>query len=1261
MTAADNDRMDHARPEPFDLTGSPLAGTNLIEAGAGTGKTYAIAGLYIRLLIEKSIPVRDILVVTYTIAATEELRDRIRRRIRETLYAFRAGNGPDPFLDTLLRKFPLPEERNQAAERLTEAIRDFDEAAIYTIHGFCQRILQENAFASGSLFDTELITDDQEIRREIVEDFWRIHFYESIPEVMAYAREQKYGPDSLLKLAQGHAIHPDVLILPEIAPPDRDALQRLISDLNGELSRLKELWCSSREVVGERLCNPALKVNIYGESRVRVWIAEMDRYLTADRPSFPLCDGFDKFTTGRIASAVKKDQRPPEHPVFEICTRIMDLAGRLKTDLDRYLLYLKKELLRKMQTELPGRKQKRNVFSFDDLLLRLRQALMKPEGEALASVIRRKYRAALIDEFQDTDPVQYAIFAKVFRAEGSILFLIGDPKQAIYSFRGADIFAYLKAASQVDNVYTLDANWRSDPVLIKAVNTLFSRRGNPFVFEKIAFRKATPGSTVSRGQLLIDGRLEPPLQWWFVTAGRYADGDKPLAKGIARPLIAGSVAAEIARLLRLGREGRAMLGEKPLQEGDIAILVRTNREAQLCQELLSELRIPAVLHSIGNLFDSQEALETERVLTAILTPDREDLLRAAMATAMIGCDLAALEALQRDEPTWEAWRERFRSYHEQWRKDGFLTMFRTLLDREQVRPRLLSYPDGERRLTNLIHLSEVLNREAGERKLGMRALLKWLAERRDSASLRDEEHQLRLESDSLAVRIVTIHKSKGLEYPVVFCPFSWGDLSESDVIISYHDPVSHAQVYDLGSDAIAGHRAPARKERLAEEVRLLYVALTRARDRCTFVWGRMNEAGMSAQAYLFHGDDREEDVVAATEARFRELSDGEMFQELEAIVGKADGAIALCELPTEAEPAATGIQGEGAELLCRTFTGAIDRSWRVASFSLLTSGLIRNSELPDHDDEHKADPTPPESEPAREESEAIFSFPGGRRSGTLLHDILEKWDFREKNETLLTDLIAAKLRENGFEEKWGGTIREMIRRVVSHPLTRNFTATEIQQTGPADILQGCFSQESVLSVEPGAIFLSNIGAGERLSELEFYFPLQPISREKLTGLFREAGIAGHVDRYTAQESSGAEKVPDPGKFAESLKRFRFDPVRGFLKGFIDMVFRHDGRYYLVDWKSNFLGCRKEDYHCDRLAVAMTEHDYILQYHLYVLALHRYLLFRQPGYNYHSHFGGVYYLFLRGMNPAWGADYGVYRDRPSAELVELLCREMIGAV
>jgi len=1264
-------------PAPFDLVEGALAGTNLIEAGAGTGKTYTIAGLYVRLLCEKGLSVRDILVVTYTVAATEELRDRIRRRIREALQAFRsissevpgrpdaetvpagepAGSGEksprkDGFLKALLGKFSGPDERLPVVERLTGALRAFDEAAIYTIHGFCQRVLTENAYESGMLFDTDLVTDQSEIKREVVEDFWRRRFSQAPPEFTTYALEQKYSPVSLLRLLAGRAFHQDVRIVPDAVPPDDEHLRLLGEELNRELAVLKEGWPSSRDEISRLLSGPALKANIYGH-RVPEMISRMDLFLAAKRPSFLLFPGFEKFAVDGIASSLKKGQSPPAHPLFETCLRIGELAERLKAGYDRRLLCLKAELLATTGEEMARRKQQLNVMYFDDLLLMLRQVLDKPGGERLAGAIRGKYRAALIDEFQDTDPVQYAIFEAAFRTEESILFLIGDPKQAIYSFRGADIFAYLKAAAHVDAVHTLDANWRSEPALIEAVNTLFSHRDNPFVFEEIAFRLATAGNAAAGRRFSIDGRSGAPLVCWFVDADRHSPNEKPLPLGAARPLIARATAAEIARLLSLGREGRALLGDRPLREEDIAILVRTNREARLCREKLSELRIPCVLHSTGNLFDSTEALEMERVLLAVVLPEREDILRAALATDMLGCNITALEALRRDERSWEIRREMFRSYHNAWRNGGLLKMFRRLMAQEEVRPRLLAFPDGERRLTNVLHLSEVLHREAAARKLGMAALLKWLGERRDPETPRIEEHQLRLESDSSAVRIVTIHKSKGLEYPVVFCPFPWADSSDGDLPLFFHDPADLRQVCDLGSDEHPRHRISARREKLAEEVRLFYVALSRARNRCTFVWGRINRAEISAPAYLFHGDTEGEDVATATEERFLGLTDADVYRDLEIIAGQAGGAIELSGLPEEAEePALPARPGEGTELACRRFTGAVDHSWRVASFSMLTSGAFRNAELPDRDDIPVYGVHPAETGAAEAAPDSFRLFPGGRTSGSLLHDILESIDFTQKEETPWASVVAAKLRESGFALRWTEVLLKMLHRVVSHPL-RGGGKDAHSVTRPEDLPEPIISGQA----GKGTILLSEIGPDRRLNELEFYFPLKRIFPEKLGGLLRDAGRTGFASPGT--NGNGRREPPSEAAFAaEAWRRLRFDPVRGFMKGFMDMVFEHAGRFYLVDWKSNFLGTSREDYHRDRLAGVMREHHYLLQYHLYVIALHRYLLLRMPDYDYSSHFGGVYYLFLRGMEPAWGPDYGVYSDRPEKELVERLCREMI---
>ncbi|MEI7672407.1 MAG: 3'-5' exonuclease, partial [Deltaproteobacteria bacterium] len=457
--------------------------------------------------------------------------------------------------------------------------------------------------------------------------------------------------------------------------------------------------------------------------------------------------------------------------------------------------------------------------------------------------------------------------------------------------------------------------------------------------------------------------------------------------------------------------------------------------------------------------------------------------------------------------------------------------------------------------------------------------------------------------------------------------------------------VDHGQVCDLGSEDYPNHRQWARREALAEDVRLFYVALTRARNRCTFVWGKINGVGGSAPAYLLHGDGNSEDAVLTTENHYEGLSGRQIHDDLKKIAEKADGALELLDMPscTAAQMGTPCRKVSPFVPQCREFNGVMDRSWRVASFSHLTFGSGWNSELPDRDSDWGGDAAEiwghdAASTADSDEIDPVFTFPKGSRSGTLLHEILEKVDFTKTEESRPAEMIAAKLRENGFDPQWQGAVEEMVRRVVSHPLVSNsvFQNREAPDDDPG-------GATPLISGEREAIFLSRIGIDQRLNEIEFYFPLKRITREGLSRLFRETGIS---------------ETPASASFTESLHRLQFDPVRGFMKGFIDMIFRFGGRYYLVDWKSNFLGSHREDYHRNRLAAVMTEHHYLLQYHLYLMALHRYLLRRLPGYDYRSHFGGVFYLFLRGMNPAWGADYGVYYDRPDPERVRFLCGEMI---
>jgi exodeoxyribonuclease V beta subunit len=1193
--------------ESFDLLASPLEGTNLIEASAGTGKTYALTCLFLRLILEKRFTVKEILVVTYTVAATEELRDRTRKKIREAIAAYATGESEDSFLKGLIRKVP---EADDKLNLLEAALRDFDEAAIFTIHGFCQRTLQESAFESGSLFDTELKPEQETgLMEEIVQDFWRRHFYEAPIEFVAYALKQGYEPGYFLDLLRKRV--PDLKIIPEAERSDFPSLEAF----SQKFCKLQETWPGVREQVLAGLSAPGLNKVAYKNP---VALAEsMDEYLAADSPGLPLFDTFEKFTPERLELGTKKNQAPPKHPYFDLCGEFKKKADALIKEMDQHLLFLKREIFRRLEEELPARKQRQNIQSFDDLLVRLRHSLEKAGGDDLSGAIRRKYRAALVDEFQDTDPVQYAIFQNVFGKGGAILFLIGDPKQAIYSFRGADLFAYLKAAGRVDRRYTLTRNWRSEPNLIAAVNRIFENGENPFLYREIPFAEGVPKDEKDQAILEMNGRKEPPFHLWLVDSQEVAEG-KVMNKGLANKLIAEAVAGEISRLLLLGREGKALIGKSPIQEADIAVLVRFNREAQLVQETLFGLKIPSVLYSTVNLFDSPEALEMSRVLEGIANPHQEGLIRAALATDMMGVAGETIESLSRDEAAWEGWLSRFRDYYERWERSGFIQMFRYFLLSEKIRSRLLSLPNGERRLTNVLHLCEVLHQAATEEKMGMAGLLKWLARQRDPRSPRLEEHQLRLESDAKAVKIVTIHKSKGLEYPIVFCPFNWAKSSiDRDRPFTFHDEEDDWRLNLVLDPQASPKLFLGEREVLAENMRLLYVSLTRAKNRCYLAWGRFKDAETSSLSYILHPSAKVEgSVVEEIRKHFNGLTDEDIREELQDLSREAKGAILLQDMPGGPGEEVLPAEKEGEELSGKIFSAPIPRDWQIASFSSLTAGVRGGAEspgyawmdLPDHDQAAL-----PEGQVWEEKTFSIFSFPRGAKAGSLLHDILENCDFTEKDRAVLRELVEGKLREYGLDREWQEAVVEMIAKVLAAPLLPSFKGFHLGQVSGKD----------------------------RQSEMEFYFPLQRVAPQNLSKIF-----ADH----------GGPEIPE--EFPERIGDLNFLPARGYMKGFIDLIFQYQGRFYIVDWKSNFLGNRVEDYNREEMAREMEENFYLLQSNLYVLALHQYLKNRMPNYNYHRHFGGVFYIFLRGVDPQVGTEFGIFRDFPKAELVEALSRALI---
>ncbi|MFZ7110375.1 MAG: exodeoxyribonuclease V subunit beta, partial [Desulfatiglandales bacterium] len=1201
--------------KPFDLLNAPLEGVNLIEASAGTGKTYAMIGLILRLILERGLDIQDILVVTFTEAATAELRDRLRRRLREGLEAFLRGGSEDVFLDELVRRHGCD---SRGITRLREAVRGFDRAAVFTIHGFCRRVLQENAFESGILFDTELVTDQEELKRDIVDDFWRRHFYEASPMFVAFALEKGFSPGDLLGLLSNRVSLPYLEVVPQWDRlPDPSNKE---GDYLKAFSEVKGMWPSAREEVATILCDHKDLSRVkYGIEKIPVWVNLMDAWLSSG--PFPLLFmGFEKFTKKELEGSLKKGGTPPEHPFFRACEALRSSQEALETDYKERLLALKSHLFSYVRQELGIRKQERNVQSFDDLLTGVKGALAGDGGPRLSRLLGLKFKVALIDEFQDTDPVQYAIFRTAFGRAKNGLFLIGDPKQAIYGFRGADIFTYIQASRDAGSMYTLGENWRSEPALIQAVNTIFKNNENPFVFNEIPFEPATPAEGGERMVLRVDGREEEALHLWYVDARKHVDPGKPISKNRARDLIPEAVAGEISRLVRLGRDHRVLLNERSLQAGDIAVLVRTNAEARLVQSALSALHIPSVLQAGGDLFDSHEAQEMERVLAVVTEPGDEALLRAALATDLLGVSGESLELMAREGTLWERRGIRFRAYHDLWKERGFIQMFRALLSGEGCLERLMGYGDGERRTTNLLHIGEVLHRVSVKNKTSMTGLLKWLAEQRDADNPGRTEHPLRLESDENAVKLVTTHKSKGLEYPVVFCPFHWGGsrVRQSSQPVMFHDDLEDMKLtLDLGSEDMARHRVLAENEILAENLRLLYVGLTRAKCRCYLVWGRFNESETSAPAYLFYppGPIRGADIVGATGEHVTKLSDDALFEAVERLAESAGKAVRLVEMPEgEGEKYRSGAQ-KSVHLSHRAFSGKVDRRWGLSSFSSLTSGPIRE-EATDWDSRGAAEAFVPGQGKGEEKGGGlrdIFSFPGGTKAGLFFHDIFEHLDFRSKGAEHKETLVTEKLRAYGFDDAWRETVVAMINRVLALPL------------------------------DPALkdLRLSNIGHGERLNELEFTFPLRSLSPKDLRSLF--------------SEETGRDL---PCSLPETIGALDFAPTRGFMRGFVDLVFLFRDRYYLVDWKSNILGKGIGEYGPEGLNRAMAEGLYTLQYLIYALALDQYLRLRLPGYDYEKSFGGVFYIFLRGVEPERSAEYGIYRARPSAGLIHLLHDRLI---
>ena len=1190
--------MNNARPTAL---AAPLDGGLLVEASAGTGKTYTLTTLAARLVVEAGHSIENLLIVTFTVAATGELRTRIWQTLHAARDAVRDAaadaNDQARALAAHWRRAGIKD----ADARLTHAIRDFDRANITTIHGFCQRALAEFALHAKLPFAFSVSGDAALEVESATRDFWRRRMVQEPVALLEYAKQQKFVLDEAATWTGQHHAKPNA-VRPEAGS-------------DGSVSSSEpehEEWAQAFRATHDAWLDPAQrrefdevieryqwKKNSKDESVCRALIEALD----ANDPGLLSLKDAGYFAPTSLANKLFKKNPPPDIPLFAGFERLGTAATELG---EAWLSGRRRGLLESATETLYRGTWAARRLSFDALLTQLHRALHGADGDALAARMRARYPVALIDEFQDTDRLQAQIFEKMYaddHAAGGLI-VVGDPKQSIYRFRGADVFAYLDAKTRVAAGHTLDltVNYRSDPALVHAVNVTFGR-DNPFLLPDIRFEAAHAAAHDGGALCVQDEEHDPkPFQLHLFPE----DDGKKWGKGELTRAAAEHAAGRIVRLLELGASGKALVRRAsdpaasiPLAAGDIAVLVRTGKQGQAVARALRQGGVRTVELGTDSVFDSAEAKAVHQLLHA-LAADETDYnaaarLRGALADDLFGLDLHAIDRLQEDDQTWADWNDYAREWRGIWARDGIASLLRHLLfaGRPACATNLLAYPDGPRRLTNFLHLTDLLHDAETRDRLSRRGLMDWFAHFKAQPERGGETAQLRLESDENLVKIVTVHRAKGLEFPVVFCPFAWfGHRPNTETTAEYYDADANTPVLDVRPSPAAIDRQ--RDEQHSDELRLLYVALTRAQYRCEVTWAQARDGEHSPLAWLLHG----QETRAASERHVRGLSAADWLAEVRQFGERAADAISVSvATPTPVDGSVPAARPRAEALVARQLHRELSRIRQLTSYSALAAGA--EAYAGESPGEHEATYTDPD--PATDNACNEFTFPAGSRPGNCLHEILAK---RLQPNSNLDSVCRDALARFGIDAVWIEAARTMVTNALNTRLLSD-----------ADGNAGAGSAFRLGDVD------------QPIVEMQFHLPIHGLRRGDLSRALEAHG-------YDARLAAGAGNI------------------NGFLNGYIDVVARVGDRWYVLDYKSNWLGNDLAGYSPEAIKRAMAQHGYHLQYLLYLTALHRMLRLRLPDYDYDRHIGGAFYLFLRGMRPdAPGS--GVYRDRPSRACIEAI--------
>jgi exodeoxyribonuclease V beta subunit len=1195
--------------EPFEANSFALTpGLRLLEASAGTGKTFALAQLVLRLLSETELSLRQLLVVTFTEAAAAELRDRIGRRLQQALACLDDGArpAPDPTLAAWLERARLQADRLRAP--LLLALEELDTADITTLHGFCRRTLQRQALEAGQPPELQLDADPAALVRQVAHDHWQQQVLTLPLHLLAGVQQQLKGPAALEPLLL--ALDGDPALQLDPLPDGIRAEVPLAPQLQAFWSQhwpaFNQLWSDRGRALEADLCAAAAQWKAQGAAATTPYsgkprrdrCGDLDTWIAAQPPggdhgavvSQPLlADYFHPGAFAKVARSCEASADPslPQRPLLEAIARMREGPAEL------VLLHGCHWGL----AELQRRRRQAGRLGFGQLLAALDP--QDPGRAALLQSVANRYGAVLVDEFQDTDPIQWRILLAAFDPARHRLVLVGDPKQAIYRFRGGELETYQRARDQAEatgGISQLGVNYRASAALLSGLNRLMApglRRSG------LAVPPVEPGADQASGT----PQPTAALQLLWLGAERPA-GTRPPSRSTLEPLVAARVAAHTVGLLQQG-----------VAAVDVCLLVSTHAQAEGLRRELERCGVASRLISRGDVFDSAAAAALQRLLDALADPARSGRLRLLAASPLLGWSAQQLAAATPQQ--WSALAGRLAQLAVQLPRLGLLAVLAELLEDRGLARLALS----GRLLADLQQCAALLQERIHADQLGPAAAADWLRRLRlEPDRMVPEAHQPHSDADDAAVAVVTVHRSKGLEYPVVICPYLWQapgqDRGPVRPGVRWHPRVGGDPHLDLHLHPHWGQGQRARHQQrlaeLAERERLAYVALTRACRLLVLAWGpAAGQQGNPLHPWLF-ADAPPPDL---DHDPYGERSDADWLQGLQqqiearqlpiALVLPAPGAASEGPPPRwqpapgdAASPLALG------PLPSRPLDGSWGRnsytSWTRGSHGAAPAALEEGRETDAQVNEPALEPDPvPDT---LERDGPLAAFPRGAQAGDCLHRILEQLDYQQPADQQ-TALVARELVRSGIAADQLDPLLQGLERLRHTPLG-----------GPLQRL--CLAQ---------------LAPGERLHEMAFDLPL------------------GHVRAADLAQVFG-------GPYGASLAQL---PIasRGFLTGSIDLVFRHGQRWWVLDWKSNWLGlrdgqgqplhCGPADYTPAAMAALMEANHYPLQAHLYLVALHRYLRWRLPGYDPARHLGGYVYVFLRGVPGPTEVDPvpGVFSEQP----------------